>query len=155
MSVNSASIHFDLFVSGFLPQMIFPEAFWLAGTNFKRICSGFAVLGVMVLYITKIHFWFFFYFTADLTDYSTEMTGSKGLSTKDNMLDLFEILRGHYSPAGSKKRIPLLLFLLFVSLLTGQMYMKCIYEISWQKLLASISKLCNTEKSHSHSNILF
>lgn len=37
----------------------------------------------------------------DLTDYSTEMTGSKGLSTKDNMLDLFEILRGHYSPAAS------------------------------------------------------
>lgn len=70
-----------------------------------------------VWYIAKIHFEFVF-FTADLTDYSTKMTGSKGLSTKDNMLDLFEILRGHYSPAGNKKKISLLLFLLFVLLLT-------------------------------------
>ena len=46
-------------------------------------------------------------FSADLTDYRAELTGAKGLSTKDNMLDLFEILRGHYSPAGKSKRIPL------------------------------------------------
>lgn len=50
-------------------------------------------------------------FAADLTDYSAELTGGKGLSTKDNMLDLFEILRGHYSPAGKNKSIPLFLLL--------------------------------------------
>ena len=46
------------------------------------------------------------FFPADLTDHSAELTGGKGLSTKDNMLDLFEILRGHYSPAGKNKSIP-------------------------------------------------
>lgn len=55
----------------------------------------------------KDTFLIFFYFTADLTDYSTEMTGSKGLSTKDNMLDLFEILRGHYSPADYNSEVKL------------------------------------------------
>ena len=95
-------------------------------------------------------------FAADLTDYSAELTGGKGLSTKDNMLDLFEILRGHYSPAGKNKRIPLFLLLLFIFLLTGQIHIIfhrwvtqnslkyiCVNSL---KLLASISKLCTTER---------
>ena len=95
-------------------------------------------------------------FAADLTDYSAELTGAKGLSTKDNMLDLFEILRGHYSPAGKNKRIPLFLLLLFIFLLTGQIHIIfhrwithnslkyiCVNSL---KLLASIWKLCTTER---------
>ena len=76
------------------------------------VCNGLAVLGVIVMCIEKDKYLDIF-FPADLTDYSAELAGAKGLSTKDNMLDLFEILRGHYSPAGKSKRIPLFLLLLF------------------------------------------
>ena len=33
------------------------------------------------------------------------MTGNKDLGTQENMLDLFEILRGHHSASGNNEKI--------------------------------------------------
>ena len=42
----------------------------------------------------------FFPFREDLTDYGAEVTSTKTLDTKDNMLDLFEILRARPTTPG-------------------------------------------------------
>ena len=42
----------------------------------------------------------FFPFREDLTDYGAEVTSTKTLDPKDNMLDLFEILRARPTTPG-------------------------------------------------------
>ena len=54
--------------------------------------------------VTQIVFWFFYFLTfrEDLTDYGAEVTSTKTLDPKDNMLDLFEILRARPATPGKK-----------------------------------------------------
>lgn len=49
-------------------------------------------------------FFIFFFFHEDLTDYGTEVTSTKTLDPKDNMLDLFEILRARPTTPGEMFR---------------------------------------------------